>query len=352
LLEGVRLLEAAEFEGKYPWVKFVEQAIDFLEWGYRPDETTDVLANSANQDLTVEHPLDRKRRKGQPRIFIGPIASANKLLKNPITRDELRDKFSAKAVEMEGSGIADATWNHEIGYLVARGICDYCDINKGDLWQEYAAIVAAAYVRSLLETIPVELPISKIDGEPVKLEEPITYQSRIRLVHVVTRHHLHSHAETYGHPGTSGEQQVTAYAGSDYNDYWIVKGPHGKPESFKAGQPIENGDIIRLEHQVTRKNLHSQRGYPSPVTGSTGQQEVAAFGVDGVGNSNDNWRVEVDGEGTWYAGERVRLIHVETQYALHSHSSQSHPRHTMGQQEVTCFPKGDDNDLWYAEMCK
>jgi tetratricopeptide (TPR) repeat protein len=55
---------------------------------------------------------------------------------------------------MESSGIADATWNHEVGYLVVRGICDYCDSNKGDEWQEYAALVAAAYMRALLESMP------------------------------------------------------------------------------------------------------------------------------------------------------------------------------------------------------
>ena len=35
-----------------------------------------------------------------------------------------------------------------------RGICDYCDANKNDLWQPYAALAAAAYVRALLESMP------------------------------------------------------------------------------------------------------------------------------------------------------------------------------------------------------
>lgn len=68
-------------------------------------------------------------------------------------RDALRDKFGVRAVEMEGSGIADATWSHEKGYLAIRGICDYCDAHKNDAWQEYAAAVAAGYTRALLESI-------------------------------------------------------------------------------------------------------------------------------------------------------------------------------------------------------
>jgi hypothetical protein len=72
------------------------------------------------------------------------------LLKDPVWRDRLRDAHGVKAVEMEASGIADATWVHGVGYLVVRGICDYCDKNKNDDWHMYAAVVAAAYVRALL----------------------------------------------------------------------------------------------------------------------------------------------------------------------------------------------------------
>jgi nucleoside phosphorylase len=154
LLEAVRLLQADELEEKYPWLQFIEKAL--LPKGQkRPSAKTDILTDSTNPIKTIPHPRDLKRKNNQPRLFLGSIASANKLLKNPIKRDELRDKFGVKAVEMEGSGIADATWSIErAGYLVIRGICDYCDSNKADTWQAYAAAVAAAYARALIESIP------------------------------------------------------------------------------------------------------------------------------------------------------------------------------------------------------
>ena len=71
-----------------------------------------------------------------------------------MTRDGLREQFGVKAVEMEGSGVQDATWTFGVGYLVVRGVCDYCDASKNDLWQPYAAVAAAGYVRALLESIP------------------------------------------------------------------------------------------------------------------------------------------------------------------------------------------------------
>ncbi len=154
LLEAVRLLEASEIEGNRPWLKYIEQGVDKLKF-HRPPEAKDILVSSVNPEEVIPHPHDQKRTDGQPRVFYGPIASANRLLKNPLKRDDLREKFKIKAVEMESSGIADATWNREIGYLAIRGICDYCDSNKGDDWQGYAAIVAAAYTRALIEFIPV-----------------------------------------------------------------------------------------------------------------------------------------------------------------------------------------------------
>jgi len=54
---------------------------------------------------------------------------------------------------MEGSGIADAAWTAGQQYFIVRGICDYCDEKKNDIWQGYAAVVAAAYTRALISSI-------------------------------------------------------------------------------------------------------------------------------------------------------------------------------------------------------
>jgi len=172
--------------------------------------------------------------------------------------------------------------------------------------------------------------------------EAVRYDDDIKLSHLWTGMTLHSHPLNYGHPGSSGQQQVTAFEGYDANDCWLVKGPDGQPDYYKAGECVRNGDVIRLMHVQTGRNLHSHSGHPSPVTG---QQEVTCFGDNGVGDFNDNWRVELD-DNRWYAGSRLRLIHVATDCALHSHPHQSDPQWTAGQQEVTAYPYRDDNDWW------
>jgi nucleoside phosphorylase len=152
LLEAVRFLEATRIDGHRPWEKFLELSRN-LEDAIRPRD------NQGSDGMAIEYPHDPKRKPGLPRLFYSPIASANRLLKDARFRDELQRRFQVKAVEMEGSGIADATWlGGRAGYLVVRGICDFCDMRKGDHWQGYAAVAAAAYVRALLESMPA-LPL-------------------------------------------------------------------------------------------------------------------------------------------------------------------------------------------------
>jgi internalin A len=152
LIEAVNLLQADEIAGQRPWDAHISAILEDLKLK-RPPPVADKLHATDEPEKQLKHPKDPKRQKGRPRVFRGPIASANELLKRPDKRDALRDKFGVKAVEMEGSGIADATWNLDKGYLVVRGTCDYCDSHKNNDWQEYAAAVAAGYTRALIESM-------------------------------------------------------------------------------------------------------------------------------------------------------------------------------------------------------
>ena len=137
------------------WEEFIRTACDRLGPAWRrPEPSKDILDDEGEGTISVTHPEDRVRHPGQPRIFHGPIAAANSLQKNYEKRDGLRKQFGVKAIEMEGSGIADAAWDGQIGYLIIRGTCDYCNKNKNDIWQRYAAVAAAAYARALIEVIP------------------------------------------------------------------------------------------------------------------------------------------------------------------------------------------------------
>lgn len=153
LIGQVKLLESNRIGKQYPWLKYIDRG-KHLEGSQRPSIDTDKLYKwEDGKEELVEHPYDEDRKLDQPKLFYGRIGAANTLLKDPMKRDELKQKYNLLAIEMEGSGIADGTWVSGKSYLLIRGISDYCDPKKNDKWQGYAAVAAAAYARALIESL-------------------------------------------------------------------------------------------------------------------------------------------------------------------------------------------------------
>jgi nucleoside phosphorylase/NTP pyrophosphatase (non-canonical NTP hydrolase) len=150
MIGAIKLLESERLMKKYPWEEFIQLA-DGLEGAARPPDETDRLYTPEGR--SVDHPSDPLRRSGRPKVHYGRIGASNVLLKNPEFRDQLRKDHRVIAVEMEASGIADATWSAGQQYVVIRGICDYCDEHKNDIWRGYAAVAASAYARALISAV-------------------------------------------------------------------------------------------------------------------------------------------------------------------------------------------------------
>lgn len=85
------------------------------------------------------------RESNEPMIHYGNIASGDLVIKHAGIRDALRDNLGAICVEMEAAGLMDT-----FPCLVIRGICDYADSSKNDVWHPYAAATAAAYAKEFL----------------------------------------------------------------------------------------------------------------------------------------------------------------------------------------------------------
>lgn len=100
-----------------------------------------------------------------PSIHYGLIRSGNTFLKNATRRGELSKKHPYLCFETQASGVVN-----RFRCLVVRGICDYADSHSNEVWQPYAALVAAAYGRAVLGQIPPsvvqrETPLKDIADE-------------------------------------------------------------------------------------------------------------------------------------------------------------------------------------------
>lgn len=95
--------------------------------------------------------LRQARCTTDPKIHYGTIGSGNVVVRDSATRERLKRDLNIICLEMEAAGLMDT-----LPCLVIRGICDYADSHKNERWQQYAAAVAAAYMKELLAIIPAQ----------------------------------------------------------------------------------------------------------------------------------------------------------------------------------------------------
>lgn len=94
--------------------------------------------------------------------------------------------------------------------------------------------------------------------------------------------YLHSHHHLYPKGFGARQQQITTYTHKDENNRWVVrpyKELHTQREDGEV-RLLRNGQLVRLEHMMTRRNLHSHQEL-APVTKKhyqvTGYGEVGAI---------------------------------------------------------------------------
>jgi len=127
----------------------------------RPRPETDRLFMNIGGDDVIEMqhppvPADAQLgRPGVPVIRLGSIASGKPIVKE----DQLRLEFAARhqciGVDTEFDQVLESiVGNRKESFIFVRGACDYLDGTKNAVWQPYAALVAAAFMKSLIEKIP------------------------------------------------------------------------------------------------------------------------------------------------------------------------------------------------------
>jgi nucleoside phosphorylase len=112
------------------------------------DQACDKVCSAETARLVRRN--ERTADEDNPKVHYGLIASADRLMEDAQVRDTLARDEEVLCFEMEAAGLVD-----HFPCVVIRGICDYSDTHKNDIWQGYAAATAAAYAKELLHVIPV-----------------------------------------------------------------------------------------------------------------------------------------------------------------------------------------------------
>ncbi|KAH9490335.1 hypothetical protein Btru_034988 [Bulinus truncatus] len=185
----------------------------------------------------------------------------------------------------------------------------------------------------------------------VSMPQHIAFGSEITLKQRRTGGaYLHSHFHLYPEELPPKQQQVTTYSHKDDNNRWKIKPADREIGPNEPLVYVQSGDLVRLEHVLTRRNLHSHKE-PAPL--SRHHYQVSGYGQNGTGDANDIWIVDVEGgsqgDKIQTVRSKIRFIHYHVRCLLHSHDKKL-PKWGWEQLEVTCQPNlRDPTSLWSVE---
>lgn len=115
------------------------------------------------------------RKSTRSVVHHGLIASRNLPMRSSAHRDHLRDSWGVVCFECETAGLMDT-----FPCIFIRGICNYSDSHRYEIWQPYAAIAAAAYTKDLLRSIhPQEVETIPLPGKLLCNNELISGNARM-----------------------------------------------------------------------------------------------------------------------------------------------------------------------------
>ncbi|RHZ50580.1 hypothetical protein CDV55_101959 [Aspergillus turcosus] len=116
------------------------------DYPHVPDQAT---CRSCETTQIIDRPA---RGSDNPKIHYGLIASGDRVMRSAVKRNKTgRDIGDILCFEMEAAGIMT-----ELPCIVIRGISDYADSHKSEIWQHYAAAAAAGCAKELLSYLDPE----------------------------------------------------------------------------------------------------------------------------------------------------------------------------------------------------
>ncbi|KAE8551839.1 hypothetical protein EYB25_005729 [Talaromyces marneffei] len=160
---------------------------------------------------------------------------------------------------------------------------------------------------------------------------------------------LHSHVQTY--PEGSTQQQVTCYHHKDANNDWFMYPNRYQPE-YDPEAPLRflgDGDVIRLIHAQTGRNLHSH-SVAAPITKS--DWEVSCYGNTTIGDEKDHWKIEVVSDAA--SRDRSKIRTLTTAFRLRHEALGCYlragtvnlPQWGFKQIETTCVKENKPRDVY------
>jgi adenosylhomocysteine nucleosidase len=132
------------------------------------------LAEKAQEGLQLEKIVTSQGERA-PRIVAGTIVTGDAFVASAVKRAELRRRFRADAVEMEGAAIAQICYQQELPFLVVRSVSNTADSDvhvDTARFNQVAAHNSARYVMRIVELLGADPSSEDVPRRPRPQEMP------------------------------------------------------------------------------------------------------------------------------------------------------------------------------------
>jgi nucleoside phosphorylase len=144
----------------YPWEEYLNDGISSLnneELDCRRPKDDKLFFTVGDKNVVeINHPDDPARRqRSQPMLKFGAIGGGEKLIQDDSLKQKISEKFGVAAFDSDLDQVMESIdGNRKDSFIIIRAIADYYDGTTTKEWQPYAALCAAAFMKTLLCALP------------------------------------------------------------------------------------------------------------------------------------------------------------------------------------------------------
>ena len=158
-----KIFETRERRSNFnPWEKYITEGLDLLSTQEadfnRPPPETDRLTMTIGESNVIEMqhpeaPEGYEMRKGMPRLHFGLMGSGKRIVYSDDLRLDFAQRYGLSVIDTEFDQVLESiVGNVKESFMFIRGIADYKDGSSKQEWQPYAALTAAAVMKSIIKS--------------------------------------------------------------------------------------------------------------------------------------------------------------------------------------------------------
>ena len=108
-----------------------------------------------NDFIEVGHPPCPEDRQDKTTVRPGTIGAWKQIVHDNALRQDFAVRHGCNTFDTEFDQVLESiVGNRKDSFAIIRGVADYLDGTKCTTWQPYAALVAAAFTKQLIESLP------------------------------------------------------------------------------------------------------------------------------------------------------------------------------------------------------